>query len=379
MDATLIEHQKYATADLPPEGVNKYEVVRELAAARNAIGVTDRELAVLQVLLSFHPKTILGGNSAELVVYPSNAAICERLNGMPCSTMRRHLAGLVSAGLLLRRDSPNGKRYVKRHGDEPQAFGFDLTPLLSRYAEICELAEEARSQAEHLQRLRRTVSLMRRDLAGLAEYGSKTRPELRIWDAYSDQAVLTARSLRRNLTSDELSSLKKSLLISLNAARDSFDLVDTQIMSSSDADNEQHIQNSNKEGYDSEPYIGESKGGVRGSDLDNLSLPNIPLALVVSACQEISLYSPGEIRHWHQLVRVAEKIRPMMGISMSAWDEARSVMGSEEAGVVMCAILERFSEIKSPGGYLRALTRKAEQGGFSCGPMIMALMGSRVA
>lgn len=45
-----------------------------------------------------------------MIVFPSNKAICARLNGTPCSKMRRHLSRLVEAGLLMRRDSPNGKR-----------------------------------------------------------------------------------------------------------------------------------------------------------------------------------------------------------------------------------------------------------------------------
>jgi replication initiation protein RepC len=43
------------------------------------------------------------------------------------------------------------------------------------------------------------------------------------------------------------------------------------------------------------------------------------------------------------------------------------------------AMLERFSDIQSPGGYLRHLTRKAEDDAFSCGPMIMALMRREAA
>jgi hypothetical protein len=38
-----------------------------------------------------------------------------------------------------------------------------------------------------------------------------------------------------------------------------------------------------------------------------------------------------------------------------------------------------FCDIKSPGGYLRALTSKAAAGEFSCGPMVMALIGRRGA
>ena len=49
-------------------------------------------------------------------------------------------------------------------------------------------------------------------------------------------------------------------------------------------------------------------------------------------------------------------------------------MGPEQAAVVLAAMLERFDDIRSPGGYLRRLGQKADAGAFSCGPMVMALM-----
>ena len=378
VDAACLAHQNYIQADLPPQGVNKYEIMRELTEARKQIGVTDRDLAVLQALLSFHPETILGGNSDALLVYPSNVAICERLNGMPCSTMRRHLAALVNAGLLVRRDSPNGKRYVKRHGGDVQAFGFDLTPLVARFADFCEIAETVRAARDQHQRLRRTVSLMRRDLAGLAAFGLETRPGAALWTQLIDLAAATARALRRTLSMEQLSSIEADLLCALDDARDIFDGRKTENMVTKHDHNEHHHQNSNKDTYVSEPCLEEAKdaGGTHGRSVnqDERPLPNIPIGMVLAVCSEFKTYVPDPIRHWHELIRAADVVRPMMGISTSAWDDAAAAMGPEEAAVVVVSMLERFEEIKSPGGYLRHLTRKAEQGAFSCGPMVMALM-----
>jgi replication initiation protein RepC len=49
-------------------------------------------------------------------------------------------------------------------------------------------------------------------------------------------------------------------------------------------------------------------------------------------------------------------------------------MGPENAATVIACILERGGHINSAGGYLRDLTRRAERGEFSLGPMLMALM-----
>ena len=389
INAAILHYQAAAQQDLPPSGVNKWEALRELAAARIAFGLSDRDLSVLQALVSFHQATIVGGNHSETVVHPSNKAICERLNGMPCSTMRRHLANLVQTGFVVRRDSPNGKRYARRYGDEKIAFGFDLAPLAQRFVEVCEAAEAVRAAEERYKRLRTTVSLMRRDLAGLVDYGRSLRPDRAIWDQASDLCVLTARDLRRKLDFAELQQIESALSEALNAIKDLLEPVQSQDMSTNEVTNEQHYQNSNKDSYDFEPRLEKAQGEGGVSDpatalvaegrtdepnsVDN-NLPRIPLGLVLAACSEYRTYAERPVRHWHDLVRVADVIRPMMGVSPSAWDEAKQYMGPEEASVVILAMLERFGDIRSPGGYLRSLSAKAALGEFSCGPMIMALM-----
>ncbi|MGO7273573.1 replication initiation protein RepC, partial [Rhizobium ruizarguesonis] len=47
------------------------------------------------------------------------------------------------------------------------------------------------------------------------------------------------------------------------------------------------------------------------------------------------------------------------------------------AATVIACILERGGPINSAGGYLRDLTRRADRGEFSLGPMLMALMRER--
>lgn len=377
-------------ASVPGKPINKWELLRELSKAQAAFGVTERDLTVMQGLLSFFPDDALGGN-AEMVVFPSNKAICERLNGMPCSTMRRHLARLVEAGLLMRRDSPNGKRYVRKHGEERVAFGFDLSPLYCRSEEVARAAEAVREAEDRVRRLREVVSLMRRDLAAVAEFGEEIRPGLGIWDQLRDKAVLTARALRRKLTLEELSAYRTDLDALLDHARNVIDGPETEEMNTNGANTERHHHNSNEESIDLEPAL-EKGGAAAGApeaetdalvadveEADTRRVPKIPLHLVIAGCPSLKTFYQGDIRHWHQLFDAACHVRPAMGISASAWEEAQRFMGPEQASIVVVAMLERFADIRSPGGYLRALTSKAAAGEFSCGPMIMALMSRRTA
>lgn len=396
IDAVMLKHQPQTPPDLPPGGVNKWEVMRELATARAHFSLSDRDMTVLQALVSFHQKTDLGADASNLVVHPSNKSICERLNGMPCSTMRRHLAQLVRAGVIARRDSPNGKRYARRYGTEKIAFGFDLTPLVLRFHEFCDAAEVVRAQTEKYRRLREAVSLMRRDLAALCTYGEDCRPELAIWTQFSDMAALTARDLRRKLAFADLETLQTVLRKALDLARDVLEPQPTTDLSTSDANTEQHHQNSNKDSYEFEPSPETGKTATivttpepcaqtksdKNEDLvadADAKLPNLPLGMILRACKEIQLYCEGPIRHWHDLVRVVDTVRPMMGISPTAWDDAKRHMGVAEASVVLAAMLERIVDIRSPGGYLRSLSGKASVGEFSSGPMVMALMRREAA
>ena len=67
-------------------------------------------------------------------------------------------------------------------------------------------------------------------------------------------------------------------------------------------------------------------------------------------------------------------VRSMLSVSPSAYQEACEVLGPENAATAIACILERAEHIKSAGGYLRDLTRKAARGEFGLGPMLMAAM-----
>jgi replication initiation protein RepC len=90
---------------------------------------------------------------------------------MANATLRRHLAALLDCGIILRRDSPNGKRYARkgRGGELEDAFGFSLAPLLARAEEFHQAAERVRADGRALKLMRERITLQRRDIAKLIE------------------------------------------------------------------------------------------------------------------------------------------------------------------------------------------------------------------
>jgi len=330
-------------------GAGKWDALRELAVARSAFGLSDRDITVLQALVSFHPGNRLGGDGKAPVVFPSNQALCERLNGMPGSTLRRHLARLVDAGLLLRRDSPNGKRYCRGSGSERVAFGFDLSALVTRFAEIAAAAERARAERARLDELRHTLSLMRRDLTELALYGRSLAPSLPLWAEMTGAAEETQKLLRRKPVPDDLETAIAGIGALLTRARRHLDRLAAEEMSASPARNEQHIESS-KKNPDKTPTPKPRKAERPASEL----------AKVLETCTRLGQYHPEPIRHWHDLIRAADRLRPMMGISESTWRTAKAEMGPDLAAASLAGILQRFEDIRSPGAYLAELARRAQ-------------------
>lgn len=374
-------------ADVPH--FDKWELFRELCVARHAYRLTDRDLTVLNALLSFHKDRALSDN-ANLIVFPSNRALGERAHGMAESTLRRHLAALVNAGVIARHDSPNGKRYAAKDaaGDVTRAFGFNLRALLVKATEISHHASEARAASERYRRLREECSVALRDAVKLTEYGMAESPKS-AWRELFTRAADCQRTIRRKLAYEslellftEISELLKDVQGELGMRK----VNKTRKMSGKDSQNERHYQSSNKDSYDFEPALKQGGGGAV-EDEHNAErptepvqkdeegrAPKLPLGLVLKSCPDILDYAQGGISDWYDMVATAHFIRGMMGISPDAWENAQRAMGPENAAVVLACMLQKVSDIHSPGGYLRALTNKSIDGAFSPGPMVMALL-----
>ncbi|WP_333822964.1 plasmid replication protein RepC [Pinisolibacter sp.] len=380
--------QSKAEARAPEKVVHKWEVFRSICTAKARLGVSERALAVLDALLSFHPETTLSGD--KLVVWPSNRQLALRAHGMAPATLRRHIAGLVDAGLVVRRDSPNGKRYARKGegGEIDQAFGFDLTPLVARAEEIESLAEDVRAADRALRLARERITICRRDIAKMIatglEEGVATRREGRgpaDWSEVHAHFRSIVEGIPRNAGLTELEGIAEDLS---TLADDVFMLLEMhgkdENPSADESQIERHIQNSNPHpSTELEPRFQEVRAAR--AEIEPLALRPVegafPLGMVLQACPDIVDYARDGISNWRDFLATAAVVRPMLGISPSAWEEARGILGEVQAAVVVAAILQRHAMIASAGGYLRSLTRKAEEGGFSLGPMLMALIGSR--
>lgn len=368
-----------AVKDCPPgKPVHKWQVFRSICEAKARIGVSDRALAVLNALLSFHPDAVLATGAVDLVVFPSNRQLILRAHGIAASTLRRTIAALVDSGLILRRDSPNGKRYARKgiDGAIEQAFGFDLGPIVARAEEFSALADAVRADRRALEMARQQVSLLRRDITKMIATGA-TEGIAADWPTFHRGF---AEILDRLPPRPDRASLEPIIEALAKLAAELLSLLECHVKSAetgaAESRFERQIQNSNTEtSSESEPGFRESRAEppVPPPQRAGSAEAIFPLRMVLEACPDFVGYARHGISNWRDFVATAALVRSILGISPSAWSEACGVLGEVQASAVLAAILQRGSAIKSPGGYLRGLTCKAERGSFSIGPMLMAL------
>ncbi|WP_132523331.1 plasmid replication protein RepC [Rhizobium sp. BK376] len=380
MTLAMLSTQLEATEIDSRKTIDKWKLFRTIYEARGPLGVSDRTLAVLNALLSFYPKTELGEDNS-LVVFPSNAQLSMRTHGMAGTTLRRHLAALVEAGLIIRKDSPNGKRYARkgRAGDAREAFGFNLAPLLARSEEIERLAAECIAERQQLRWLKEQLSLCRRDIAKLIEAAEEAEVP-GDWADVQAQFDSISLCLPRSASQQEiervlseLDNLRQTIVNYLKT------FAKTEKMVAIEHQNGGHIQNSDINSKTESEAIADRD--AEKTSISSLVTPNqhdAPLNVVLKACPEIAFYGPaGTISTWNDLLRASSIVQKMFAIGEGAYHRACEVIGPKGTAVIIACMLERADQINSPGGYLCDLTRKAERREFSLGPMLNALMRAK--
>ncbi|WP_105373393.1 plasmid replication protein RepC [Neorhizobium huautlense] len=378
MTLALMRRQQATKLIRVGKTVDKWKVFRDASAAKEALQIQSNSLAVLDALLSFYPENELR-EDAQMVVFPSNLQLSLRAHSMPGSTLRRHLSILVEAGLIVRRDSANGKRFSRKDetGSLEQAFGFDLSPLLLRAEELAMLAQDVIAARMAYRKTKEKLTICRRDTRKLIT-AAMEESAAGDWQVIEEAYIGIVGRLSRTPTMaeltdvlDEMEMLKDEIL---NLLENNHNIENS---STNGVQTERHIQNSKPEFItELEPRF-EKEQGEKARQTGKLSEPlkTFPLSMVLKACPQVSDYAPGStVDSWRDLMSAAVVIRSMLGVSPSAYQEACEIMGPESAAVAIACILERANLINSPGAYLRDLTRRSTRGEFSLGPMVMAAL-----
>ena len=184
LSPAMLETDKLArgfTGKPEGQGVQKPgQVLAAFKAAAPHMGFGPRIVHAIDWLFTFtQPQDWVEGSHP--IVWPSAALQRQALDlGVTQAKALNRL--LVELGLVVMKDSPNGKRFGRRDakGRLIEAYGFDLAPLAARQAEFEAAAAAGRAERECIRQLRRRATIARNGLAQIME----TAGELGVGSGY---------------------------------------------------------------------------------------------------------------------------------------------------------------------------------------------------
>jgi replication initiation protein RepC len=382
------------------------------------LGLSVRVVHALDWLFSF-TKPQDWGRGGRPIVWPSAARQREAL-GLSPTQVKAVNRGLIGAGLITMRDSPNGKRSGKRdaQGHITKAYGFDLSPLASRYAEFVQLAAEAKAEREVLADLRRRATIARRAitqiLTTVEEYGLADDH----WSQLRHDTARLVASLRRAERSEEitigvgtLERRRGEALARLNQRLETVNLPpkgaenrphtittnqlpnpeDTVIAHggcnpvSASAPPDQASRSPQQGGGDLEQQHGCSETARRQSRPtrrpDGGALPRLTIDDLIALAPRLRTYLTTSRPTWPEVITAADWLRGELGVSQPVWGEACVTMGRETAAVAIAIVSAKPAEHfrSTPGGYFHGMLKKAKAGELNLAQTIWGLRRSRSA
>ena len=322
----------------------RHIVIETLRKAASQIGLKPSVLGTLDAMLSCLPP-----KRTHHTVFASNMTLSFRRNGITDRTIRRHAAILQDLGLLIRRDSPNKKRFTRHNPHEGRAlrFGFDLAPLFQRLNEIAALAEDAMRQQEQ-------IAYARAKLRAVAN-------NILLLDPDNHAATTALRILRRKLSLPECADLLISLTandLKVDLASEQID-VETREMTANASQNVRHCHKSNKEHTDNKGR-NQAAQGIEKPQLTALSLPEL-----LNACPAAAELSPKQMKTIDDVVAHAQTLAPMMGIDRKNFQAAQNCLGVVDTATTIWALMQFHRKIQRMGAYFRALTSGSKSDDFN--------------
>jgi len=210
-----------------PEGVKSPgQLLAALKAATPRLGISPRIVHAVDWLFRFtQPQDWEQGSRP--IVWPS-ASMQEEALGLSPTQVKEINRRLIELGLITMRDSPNGKRYGRRHektGHIIEAYGFDLAPIAMRHAEFVRLAEEGRAERAALGRLRRRATIARKAITQILETAQEYGFAGEEWTTLAHETAALVRALKDVERPEEMETGVKSLERRQRAARERLEIL----------------------------------------------------------------------------------------------------------------------------------------------------------
>ena len=335
------------------------------------------------------------------------------LGSSQVKSLNRHLAEL---GLVIMRDSPNGKRYGHRdrEGRIVTAYGFDLSPLAARVDEFNAVALAGRDARQQDQALRRRASIARRVIRQILETARQEGLLSSDWIAGLElppRASIAGVGHGTKEPDAELvaglelyqSMLLQRLRAALSVATPDAGLESPKPVNKSPmgAENRPHIEATNQPSNPSDTVIAQEKmiwratghdpaesagNAIRRQAASKIQTPatrgdmKITPREILRLAPRLRRYTEGGTA-WPAIVDAADLLRSEMGISKRAWSAACLAMGRPAAALSVAILSERPASYfrVSPSAYLSGMAARANTGQLHLDRTVWGLRQSQSA
>lgn len=341
-----------------------YELLTPVRALRKDLGLTPNDLAVLSALISFLPRADQDKAKADghplTIVFPSNAALADRANGLDERTLRRCIARLTGCGLITRRDSANGKRFPLRYnGRIRDAFGFDLQPLIDIYPSLTDRARQATEERERLRSLKAEALALRAAVLQQPDLGQ---------DDLSKLDAIRTLLRRATLTVDSVLALIRDLrCFNVEAAvgHGESEAADVPTLPAEQTPQDEPVESGCLSGTDGQPVRHIESNNIdkkierRGERLELPSAQNAkgrnPEEMEWNEFHHVSGFFPEAPRNVQALKALLFDLGGLLRIGES---KVRSCLMRSGPGRLLLAfdqMIPRAGQIKDPGAYLEKM------------------------
>jgi replication initiation protein RepC len=379
-----------------PKGVESPgQLLAAFKAAAPRLGISPRLVHAVDWLFCFtQPQDWEEG--ARPIVWPS-AQMQQGALGLGPSQAKEINNHLIELGLVTMKDSPNGKRYGRRHEQTErilEAYGFDLSPIAARHAEFVRLAKEAKAERAAIGRLRRRTTIARKAIGQILETAREYGFDGEEWSTLNHETNDLVRALKVVESPEEMEAGVMSLERRQQAARERLEhLLGTVEIGPKEPENRLHI-------YNYKPTLDLQEDTVIAANTCNdatatgVSQPSTPVQPKRPDKGMVHGIAPDELPRlapklkpylrcpdptWPELVDAAEWLRADLGVSKSLWGEACLAMGRELAAIALATVSTKEAEHfkTSAGGYFHGMVAKHVAGQLHLERTVWALRRAR--
>lgn len=372
----------------PLFAVGRKELLKAARDAVRALGLDRSERQLIECLaVCFGEQQFAKG----LLCWPSNEHI-ESKTGMSERTIRRSIEKLRQCGLIVMRDSANGKRFPisNAKGEIVDARGFDLTPLHARVPEFAERARALDIEDRVRRQLRDDLTAVRNatfDLCAVDPSG--------VYAEILARARAIGQPLKHAAPEEFAAAIEAFLVLADDARELRYEGVASDETTAyaghfgrhSEQDSEPFINNCNEaqvvqsvvpaspsprtEDTGIDAFRAKQGGAVRQNeqtiDNANKAVPK-DLALWLGACPELSDF--GTIATIERAAVAGAQLIRACGLAQHAFDGAAARLGLVNVGLLGLSVCQRHADgersggtpIRSPGGLFVMLAREIERG-----------------